>query len=184
MWMDRRTAYSGARTTNRTSISRPSEAEVIVEELGDALRESEELTFGIITFYSGQVDQIWQRMAAAGLAVRNNRNQWVINPSLASLHSSRGLPRVRIGTVDAFQGREFDVVYLSTTRSRTPGARRANPFGFLVLPNRLNVAMSRQKRLLIAVGDAGHMTSNAGRDAVPALAAFYDLTGGADGFRR
>ena len=65
--------------------------------------------------------------------------------------------------MDAFQGREFDVVYLSTTRSSRPGSRRSNAFGFLVLPNRLNVAMSRQKRLLIAVGDAGLMTSEEGR---------------------
>ncbi|MDI9941515.1 AAA domain-containing protein [Rhodococcus sp. IEGM 1351] len=167
-----------------TSISRPAEAQIVVEELGDALRQSEELTFGVITFYSGQVDQIWQRMSDAGLAVKNNQNQWVINPASPWLYTSRGLPRVRIGTVDAFQGREFDVVYLSTTRSSKQGSRRSNPFGFLVLPNRLNVAMSRQKRLLIVVGDAGHMTSDKGSEAVPALAAFHALTGGADGFRR
>ncbi|MEV0711594.1 DEAD/DEAH box helicase [Nocardia aurea] len=167
-----------------TSLSRPAEAQIIVEELNEALRQSEDLTFGVITFYSGQVDQIWQRMSGAGLAVRNNQNQWVINPASPWLYTSRGLPRVRIGTVDAFQGREFDVVYLSTTRSSKQGSRRSNPFGFLVLPNRLNVAMSRQKRLLIAVGDASHITSDAGRAAVPALAAFHALTGGADGFRR
>ncbi|MGI5154392.1 DEAD/DEAH box helicase [Microbispora sp. CA-102843] len=175
---------AGPEQRTGTSISRPAEAQVIVEELDNALRQSEELTFGVITFYSGQVDQIWQRMSDAGLAVRNNQNQWVTNPASPWLYTSRGLPRVRIGTVDAFQGREFDVVYLSTTRSSRPGSRRSNPFGFLVLPNRLNVAMSRQKRLLIAVGDAGLMTSDEGRETVPSLAAFHDLTGGADGFRR
>ena len=167
-----------------TSISRPSEAHVIVEELRDALRQSADLTFGVISFYSGQVDEIWRRMSDAGLAVRNNQDQWVINPASPWLHTSRGFPRVRIGTVDAFQGREFDVVYLSITRSRKPGARRANPFGFLVLPNRLNVAMSRQKRLLIGVGDADHIISDEGRSAVPALAAFHDLTAGPHGCRR
>jgi superfamily I DNA and/or RNA helicase len=182
-WLDVPHEAGGERRAG-TSISRPSEAEVVVRELADALRESDELTFGVITFYTGQVEEIWHRMAASGLAVRNSQDQWVINPALHWLHTARGLPRVRIGTVDAFQGREFDVVYLSTTRSSRPGVRKANPYGFLVLPNRLNVAMSRQKRLLIAVGDAAHMTSHAGRAAVPALAAFYDMTGGADGFRR
>lgn len=175
---------AGPEQRTGTSISRPAEAQIVVEELGDALRQSDELTFGVVTFYSGQVDQIWQRMSDAGLAVRNNQNQWVINPASPWLYTSRGLPRVRIGTVDAFQGREFDIVYLSTTRSSKQGSRRSNPYGFLILPNRLNVAMSRQKRLLIVVGDASHMTSDEGRQAVPALAAFHTLTGGADGFRR
>lgn len=175
---------AGPEQRSGTSISRPVEAEVVVRELEAALRESGTLTFGVITFYSGQVDEIWQRMSEAGMAVKNSQSMWVINPSAPWLHTSRGLPRVRIGTVDAFQGREFDVVYLSTTRSSRPGSRRSNAFGFLVLPNRLNVAMSRQKRLLIAVGDAGLMTSEEGRTTVPALAAFHDLTGAADGFRR
>lgn len=175
---------AGPEQRTGTSISRPAEARIVVEELGEALRQSAELTFGIITFYSGQVEQIWQRMSDAGLAVRNNQNQWVLNPASTWLYTSRRLPRVRIGTVDAFQGREFDVVYLSTTRSSKQGSRRSNPYGFLVLPNRLNVAMSRQKRLLITVGDAGHIVSDEGRDAVPSLAAFHALTGGPDGFRR
>ena len=44
--------------------------------------------------------------------------------------------------------------------------------------------MSRQRKLLVAVGDAAMMTSAEGRSAVPALAAFHDLTGGEHGFRR
>lgn len=182
-WIDVPLA-AGAEQRTGTSIRRSAEAQVIVDELSEVLRQSEDLTFGVITFYSGQVDQIWQRMSDAGLAVRNNQNLWMINPAAPWLHTSRGLPRVRIGTVDAFQGREFDVVYLSTTRSSKQGPRRSNRFGFLVLPNRLNVAMSRQKRLLIVAGDAGQMTSDEGREAVPALAAFHGLTGGGDGFRR
>lgn len=182
-WIDVPHDAGGERRAG-TSVSRPAEAEVVVRDLADALQGSDGLTFGVITFYTGQVEDIWHRMASRGLAVRNSQDQWIINPAMHWLHTARGLPRVRIGTVDAFQGREFDVVYLSTTRSSRSGVRTANPYGFLVLPNRLNVAMSRQKRLLITVGDAEHMTSHAGRAAVPALAAFYDMTGGADGFRR
>jgi energy-coupling factor transporter ATP-binding protein EcfA2 len=167
-----------------TSISRPAEASIIVRELMDGLQSSSELTFGIITFYSGQVTAIWEAMAESGLAIRQGDN-FDLNPSIPWLRTNRDLPRVRIGSVDAFQGREFDVVYLSTTRSRKPGSgRRSNPYGFLVLPNRLCVAMSRQRKLLVAVGDAAMMTSPEGREAVPALAAFHDLTGGEHGFRR
>lgn len=167
-----------------TSISRPVEAEVIVRELSGGLQASMDLTFGIITFYSGQVAAIWEAMADAGLALRQGTKDFELNPSIPWLHTDRGLPRVRIGSVDAFQGREFDVVFLSTVRSSRPETRRSNRFGFLVLPNRLCVAMSRQRKLLVAVGDAALMTSEEGRNAVPALAAFHDLTGGEYGFRR
>jgi energy-coupling factor transporter ATP-binding protein EcfA2 len=182
-WLDV-PASAGAEQRVGSSIARPAEAVVIAAELDVALRQSDELTFGVITFYSGQVDEIWQRLSEAGLAVRNRQGLWVTNPAAPFLYTARGLPRVRIGTVDAFQGREFDVVYLSTARSTTSGPRRSSPFGFLVLPNRLNVAMSRQKKLLIAVGDAALVTSAEGRSAVPSLAAFHELTGGPDGFRR
>lgn len=174
---------SGPEQHTGTSISRPAEATAIVKELSAALQSSTDLTFGVITFYSGQVSAIWEAMTEAGLASRQG-NTFDLNPSVSWLRTERGLPRVRIGSVDAFQGREFDVVFLSTTRSSKPNHRRRNRFGFLVLPNRLCVAMSRQRRLLIAVGDAGQMTSSEGREAVPALAAFHALTGGAYGFRR
>lgn len=177
-------AARGTEQRAGTSISRPAEASVIVSELMDALRSSSELTFGIITFYSGQVTALWEAMAESGLAIRQG-DGFDLNPSVPWLRTDRDLPRVRIGSVDAFQGREFDVVYLSTTRSRAPGSgRRSSPYGFLVLPNRLCVAMSRQRKLLVAVGDAAMMTSSEGREAVPPLAAFHELTGGEHGFRR
>jgi superfamily I DNA and/or RNA helicase len=60
--------------------------------------------------------------------------------------------------VDAFQGKEFDIVILSVTRSNrtqpTDEKTLRRKFGHLLLENRLCVAMSRQKRLLIAVGDS------------------------------
>lgn len=188
-WIDVRGTRGPERKTG-TSISRPAEAEVIVGELCGGLQASTDLTFGVITFYSGQVTAIWEAMAATGLAVRNGNDAFELNPSTPWLRTDRGLPRVRIGSVDAFQGREFDVVFLSITRSSQPsrsgraGSRGQSRFGFLVLPNRLCVAMSRQRRLLVAVGDAAMMTSAEGRSAVPALAAFHDLTGGEHGFRR
>jgi hypothetical protein len=173
----------GPEQRSGTSICRPAEATVIAKELSAVLQASNELTFGVITFYSGQVSAIWEAMTDAGLALRQG-NAFALNPSVPWLHTERGLPRVRIGSVDAFQGREFDVVFLSTTRSSKPSQRHRNRFGFLVLPNRLCVAMSRQRRLLIAVGDAGQMTSPEGLEAVPALSAFHELAGGAHGFHR
>src|SRR5690606_23424033 len=48
-----------------TSICRPAEAVVIVEELSAVLQSSTDLTFGVITFYSGQVSAIWEAMTEA-----------------------------------------------------------------------------------------------------------------------
>ncbi|MEV0082907.1 AAA domain-containing protein [Saccharopolyspora sp. NPDC050642] len=166
-----------------TSIARPAEAQVVVEELSKGLQDaSPEFTFGVITFYSGQETALWEAMLEKGLGVREGR-EYALNRSVPWLYTDRGLPRVRIGSVDAFQGREFDVVFLSTVRSNQR-LRGHRDFGFLVLPNRLCVAMSRQRRLLIAVGDATMFTSPEGREAVPALGAFHDLTGGAHGLRK
>lgn len=176
-------ATEGRDQRSGTSIARPAEAQVIVTQLIEGLRESpSDFTFGVITFYSGQVNALWEAMRDAGLAVRQGLD-YTLNPSVSWLYTDRGLPRVRIGSVDAFQGREFDVVFLSTVRSNKR-ERGHRDFGFLVLPNRLCVAMSRQRRLLVAVGDAAMFTSPEGREAVPALAALHDLTGGEHGLRK
>ena len=180
-WID--VPHDRGRALGGDSLRRPAEARVVVAELSAALAEDRHTTFGIVTFYSGQETEIWAAMRDAGLAVAVG-NSWALNRSVAGLFDDRDLPRVRIGTVDAFQGREFDVVYLSTTRSEPARPGRTPRYGFLVLPNRLCVAMSRQRKLLIAVGDAAMFTSDAGREAVPSLAAFFDLTGGRYGFRR
>ena len=93
--------------------------------------------------------------------------------------------RLRVGTVDAFQGKEFDVVILSVTRSNSLQAKDElsfrRKFGHLMLENRLCVAMSRQQRLLVAVGDEGMLLNDGASTAVPALVAFHNLCRGPNG---
>ena len=55
---------------------------------------------------------------------------------------------VEINTVDAFQGRETDIVFYSVVRSNENGN-----LGFLKDVRRLNVAFSRARELLVVVGD-------------------------------
>jgi uncharacterized protein len=61
-----------------------------------------------------------------------------------------GLPGIRVGTVDKFQGQEAPVVIVSLTTSSPDEAPRG--MGFLYSANRLNVATSRAKGLCILVG--------------------------------
>ena len=59
---------------------------------------------------------------------------------------------MQIGTVDAFQGREFDVVLMSTVRCNNLGGDIRKRVGFLDSPKDFCVAFSRAKRLLLLSG--------------------------------
>jgi uncharacterized protein len=61
--------------------------------------------------------------------------------------------RARVGTVDKFQGQEAPVAIHSLTASDGDAAPRG--LGFLLEPNRLNVAISRARCLSIVVGSPG-----------------------------
>ena len=61
---------------------------------------------------------------------------------------------VKIDTVDSFEGREEDLVVISLVRSNERGR-----IGFLRVPNRLNVAVSRARRLVACIGDAATLRS-------------------------
>jgi superfamily I DNA and/or RNA helicase len=75
---------------------------------------------------------------------------------------------LRISSVDRFQGMERNIVIVSTVRSdklatydNQPISEtiKQNGLGFAESPNRLNVALSRAKRLLIIVGNADHFSN-------------------------
>ena len=57
-------------------------------------------------------------------------------------------------------------------------------YGHLRLANRMNVAMSRQRSLLVTVGDSQMAQGAAAAIAVPALVGFFGLCGGEHGIVR
>ena len=59
-----------------------------------------------------------------------------------------GLERVKVGTVEEFQGSERDVVIVSTVKSG-----EGSGLGFMSSEKRFNVAVTRAKSLLIVIGD-------------------------------
>ena len=68
---------------------------------------------------------------------------------------SPGCQSLRVGTVDAFQGQETQLVVFTAARSNPRG-----DLGFLRDPRRLNVAITRAKRGLVLVGDAATLSNS------------------------
>jgi hypothetical protein len=153
------------------------EAEAVVGTTQKILLENPELSIGIITFYSAQVEAIMNELHAAGIAMREEESgRLIISPNFAQFppgvtNRFDDKERLRVGTVDAFQGKEFDVVILSPVRSNnlkfTSEAHKTHfeqrKYGHLLLPNRMCVSLSRQRRLLIVVGDEAMFSDSSER---------------------
>jgi superfamily I DNA and/or RNA helicase len=141
----------------------------------------------VISFYAAQVDEVLQQLEPLGIAEPLPDGSFRVADAWRETRGMDGQlkERIRVGTVDAFQGKEFDVVFLSMTRSndyRLSNERSMRrKFGHLMLENRLCVAMSRQQRLLIVVGDAGMLQGEAAQSSLRGLVAFRKLCEGRDG---
>jgi hypothetical protein len=160
------------------------EAERAAREARRILDACPDLSVGVITFYAAQRDLILEHMGEQGLSEKR-KGRWQVRPEWARDES--GGERLLVGTVDAFQGKEFDIVLLSIVRTDAPvrgdDRERAltGKYGFLRVPNRMNVAMSRQRRLLIAIGDVALARAPETAEAAPGLAAFLALCEGEHG---
>ena len=161
------------------------EAKRLLDGCGDAA------SIGVITFYSAQRDAILKALEALDVTSRNpETGDWQINEQYRKTRSHE--ERFRVGTVDAFQGKEFDIVLLSVVRSNRQSLPAENEtdafetlasrkYGHLRLSNRMNVAMSRQRSLLIAIGDKTMGELPGADKAVPAMHAFLNLCKGRHG---
>lgn len=65
------------------------------------------------------------------------------------------IANISINTIDSFQGQERDAVFISMTRSNSE-----NLIGFLADTRRMNVAMTRARKLLVVVGDSATIGSH------------------------
>ena len=99
------------------------------------LAREKTVVVGVIAGYSAQVERLVTR----------------IDPDNDEIWQKL---RIEVATVDAFQGRECDVVIYSTVRSN-----RDRRIGFLRDYRRVNVALSRARELLVIVGDDRMMES-------------------------
>jgi hypothetical protein len=167
-----------------TSRIRLAEAEAIACEVKKMIdSEDSNISIGVISFYKAQCDFILKEFVKQGLAEEENGE---IIISRAYRQTESGEERLRVGTVDSFQGKEFDVVFLSIVRANDHSVSKqkndherdilmTQKYGHLRVANRLNVAMSRQRKLLIAVGAKIMAEGDEAKEAIPALAAFLKL---------
>ena len=149
VWVDVPRARGGERPGR--SKRRPVEARRVAEEAHAVAAQHPELSVGVITFYAAQRNEILEAMSVAGIGLTEPDDEGGYRVRDEWRRTGDGRERLRIGTVDAFQGKEFDIVFLSLTRSNDipvkDEATRRRRYGFLLLENRLCVAMSRQHRL-------------------------------------
>ncbi|WP_168379977.1 MULTISPECIES: DEAD/DEAH box helicase [Acinetobacter] len=170
------------------SRKRDAEARIIAEYVNKWIgsEEGSRLSFGVISFYKAQVFAVYEALQEFGITERVQDGTWQICQEYRFLEN--GEERFRIGTVDSFQGMEFDIVFLSMVRSQNMNAlpphirdeedykkKQQKLFGHLMSENRLCVSMSRQKKVLAIVGNSIFANTQVAVDAVPALKNFFDL---------
>ena len=187
---------------NMKSRYRKAEARVAAKLLKQWLDSDTEKkkTFGIISFYSAQCAKVKNELNRLGICSKNGDFldeykyvEYNDEPKENEFGEKMELKeRIRIGTVDAFQGMEFDAVILCAVRSASEKSinnayknyerdteegekEQQRLFGFLMSKNRLCVSMSRQKKVLVVTGDRNLFTSEIAKVAVPELNAFFDL---------
>ncbi len=142
--------------TGRQGHSYANESQVeLVVELVDLLIDNIDRdnikSCAVLTPYNGQLDLLRKAM--------DERDAERVTPA----------GWLTLSTVDGFQGREADVVILSTVRSNDDGK-----LGFVRDPRRMNVAITRAKRGLVVIGNARTLAAD------PLWAAWLDAHGRKD----
>lgn len=160
-WLDVPGGIGAREIKNRNgSYCRIAEAERVVNMLRkiieDSGEESKKYNYGIMSFYNGQKEILSDLVKK--------------DPILG-----KGSIQIDIGSVDAFQGMEYDVVILSMVRSNTSYTHAKKRYGFTTDEHRLCVALSRAKRCMIVAGDSQMMRGQLAADVIPALKEFYDM---------
>jgi superfamily I DNA and/or RNA helicase len=127
------------------STANPDEANLLLARLTQLLAPYDPspdlqapLTIGVIAPYRAQINCLRD-------AIEDND---VLHPLMLNRTLS-------VGTVDAFQGQERDIIAMSLTRSNASGE-----IGFLSDIRRMNVGMTRARRKLLMVGDASTLCAH------------------------
>ena len=133
VWIDANKNHYGLEEGKRSKF-RPMEADLLIEQVKNVLKRDPSKTIGVISFYKKQTEYLEKHIKE-------------------QLNDTQQL-QVEIGTVDAFQGKEFDVVFLSCVRANTVDIDNQRlRTGHLQDRSRLCVSLTRAKQLLVVIGD-------------------------------
>ncbi len=127
--------FNENRDSNTLSTYNKEEAHLLVKHLSQN-QPAPEMTIGVIAPYKAQIKLLTE--------IVQEEN---------ALENIMG--NIRINTVDAFQGQERDVIYISLVRSNNEAE-----IGFLKEYRRMNVAMTRAKSTLVIIGDSATLASD------------------------
>ena len=128
--------YKGTEQRIGESLRREAEVTKIIEIVRQLVEKNpgRRLKLGIISFYKGQVERIRTK-------IKESFPQDIFDSD------------DMCNTVDSYQGKEFDIVIVSGVRSNNY-ATIGKSLGFIQYsPSRINVALSRAKKVLVVVAD-------------------------------
>ena len=138
----------GAMRRVGTSSANDEEVRVVVELVAALLRDApRDADVAVISFYAAQVRAL----------------QDALEPG--------AYPGLRVGSVDAFQGSEADVVLISCVRAPQGGGSsdRGDDLGFVADERRFNVALTRARHALFVVADAATLDNDRAPEHVRGL---------------
>ncbi|KAI0127324.1 hypothetical protein BJ170DRAFT_733002 [Xylariales sp. AK1849] len=150
--------YSG----NDAAFTNRFEVEVVKTLLSYLVRQNiymdGEIT--VLTPYTGQLRTLRLHLGASYDISMNDQDtseleKYNMMSRVGAGRGANGRPRIRVATVDNFQGEEASVVIISLVRSNP-----SQNVGFLSQANRINVLLSRAKHGMYILGNAHTYTRN------------------------
>jgi hypothetical protein len=116
----------------------------------------------VLTPYLGQLSLLLKTLSTENDPILNDLDSFeliragLLTPAGADISRRR----LRISTIDNYQGEESDIVIASLTRSNSEG-----DIGFMSAPQRVNVLLSRARNALVMIGNADtFMKSRKGKE--------------------
>ncbi len=145
-----------SKETDSTSIYNSNEADVVVQLL-KLINDS----YKVHPNFKPEISRDKDERMSAGVICTYGDQAYVIKQKIKNSKIKLGMfndkpdAKLVISTVDDFQGDERDIIILSMVRN--PQNRAKSDPGFVTAYQRINVALSRARRLLIVVGNRSYL---------------------------
>ena len=155
VWVDTPVGHEWQHTQDGPTRYNQKEMETTIhmlKELAEQYRQDDafNLSIGVTSVYASQVQHLRRHIQKVDLPQRMREG-------------------LRISTVDRFQGMERDIMFLNLVLNR----KNHPPSKWLRTPERINVAMSRARRLLVIVGSKHNYVDV--DNTSPAYSRFFDV---------